>query len=112
VRKSFDDGGKKKIIEESVRTSSVGSRPEGSGLWPGHFVRRSFRAGSCCRCAIFKFHATSALDAIVNCTFNPVLDAVLAPEECYNQPQQKEEQLTERGASEAQAELSSFAAHA
>src|SRR5208282_6912436 len=48
VRKSFDDYGKKKIIMESVRTSSVVLFPEGSGLWLGRFVRPSCCADSGC----------------------------------------------------------------
>ena len=49
----FDDGHKKKIIEESVPTSSVDFHSEGSGLWLGRFVlRRSRQSGSCCGCAI------------------------------------------------------------
>jgi hypothetical protein len=70
-------------------------------------VRRSFRADSCCGCAIFNFRVSTAFDTIVNSVFNlifnPVLDSNLAPEECYNQRHQKEEQLVERGPREAQA---------
>jgi hypothetical protein len=63
--KHFDDSRKKKIITESVRTSSAGSRSKGSGLWLGHFMRRSFRAVSGCCCAI--------RDAIVDSVYDSIL---------------------------------------
>jgi hypothetical protein len=66
--KSFDDCEKKKIIAESVRTSSVGSGSEGSGLWLGRFVRRSWCAAGCWACSI--------LDSVFNTGFACTISAV------------------------------------
>jgi hypothetical protein len=62
---SFDDWEKKKIIGESVRTSSAGSDPEGFGLWVGRFVRRSLCAGCGCACAIIHSIFNSFLSFLV-----------------------------------------------
>jgi len=66
----FDDGHKKKIIGESVRTSSVDFHPEGSGLRLGRFVlRRSRQSGSCCGGAIVDatFHSVAIFKSNPTC---------------------------------------------
>jgi hypothetical protein len=77
---SFDDREKKKIIAESVRTSSVGSGSEGSGLWLGRFVRPCLYFGFCCGCSI--------PDSIVDSGFpagNSVFGSALVGEEHCNE---------------------------
>jgi hypothetical protein len=64
----FDDAPKKKIIGESVRTSSCDFHSEGSGLWLGHFVlRRSWQSGSCCGGAIVDAIKSNAIPKSAFC---------------------------------------------
>jgi hypothetical protein len=95
----FDDGHKKKIIEESVRTSSVDFHSEGSGLWLGRFVlRRSRQSGSCCgrtivdatfcSIAIFKSNATCRPDV-----YSPVLEDGSCPQKHLYKKHRDEERV-------------------
>jgi len=118
VRKSFDDYEKKKIIAESVRTSSVDFSSEGSGLWPGRFVRPSLCAWFRCAGSILD----PVFDSIINSGFASSVSSVVnsgfdysdfAEEHCAEEKHCNEkEQLSCGNAGEADAKISSLATHA
>lgn len=126
---SFDDGHKKKIIEESVRTSSGDFHSEGSSLWLGHFVlprsRQSDSGGGAASVAIFHSNAIIRSDpALESAFYRALLEGNSCPQKHYCENHYHEEyifkkcfdeekdQLIRGGGRETQAQLASYAPHA
>lgn len=90
ARKSFEDYGKKTIIAESVRTSSVEFSSEGSGLWLGGFVRPSLCVGF--GCAILE----SGSDGTVGSVFDSIIQQNFFGHFSAKEPFREEEQREQK----------------